>query len=120
MRALRRCCRAAGVPQSAASMAVLLRARLKPSVSFVLCTHDPTTSDATKAYAEVCCDAPSREFRDVKGSGGRSPHAAVSRRPPNSLDTLVARTKGYTYDAKVRDSSLVQRPLSVAACQALR
>ena len=84
------------MPQSAASMAVLLRARLKPSVSFVLCTHDPTTSDATKAYAEVCCDAPSREFRDVKGSGGRSPHAAVSRRPPNSLDTVVARTQAYT------------------------
>jgi hypothetical protein len=35
-------------------------------------------------------------------------HAAVSRRPPISLYTIVARTGGYTYDAKVWDWSIVQ------------
>jgi hypothetical protein len=33
-------------------------------------------------------------------------HAAVSRRPPISLYTSVARTQSYTYDANVWDSSL--------------
>ena len=46
-------------------------------------------------------------------------HAAVSRRPPISLYTIVARTDGYTYAAKVWDLSLVQGPVSVAPCQTL-
>jgi hypothetical protein len=33
--------------------------------------------------------------------------------------TIVARTEGYTYDAKVWDLCLVQGPLSVAGCQTL-
>jgi hypothetical protein len=39
---------------------------------------------------------------------------AVSRRPPISLDTIVARTEGYTHDTPAWDLSLVQGPFSVA------
>jgi hypothetical protein len=46
-------------------------------------------------------------------------HAAVSRRPPISLDTIVTRTEGNTYDVTVWDLSLVQGPFSVAPCQTL-
>jgi hypothetical protein len=44
-------------------------------------------------------------------------HEAVSRRPPISLYTIVART--HTYDVKVWDLSIVQGPFSVAPCQTL-
>jgi hypothetical protein len=37
-------------------------------------------------------------------------HEAVSRRPPNSLCRIVARTEGYTYDVGVWDLSIVQGP----------
>jgi hypothetical protein len=53
------------------------------------------------------------------GDFGEVAHAAVSRRPPLSLDTMVARTRMYTYDAKVWDSSIVQGPFSVAPCRTL-
>ena len=46
-------------------------------------------------------------------------HAAVSRRPPISLCTIVARTHMYTYAANVWDLPLVQEPFSVAPCQTL-
>jgi hypothetical protein len=46
-------------------------------------------------------------------------HVAVSRRPPISLYTIVARTHMYTYDARVWALSLVQGPVSVAPCQTL-
>jgi hypothetical protein len=36
--------------------------------------------------------------RDVWDFGWEIAHAAVSRRPPISLDTIVARAEGYTYD----------------------
>jgi hypothetical protein len=49
-------------------------------------------------------------------SGDR--HAAVSPRPPISLET-VARTGGYTYDVGVWDLSIMQGPFSVAPCQTL-
>jgi hypothetical protein len=45
--------------------------------------------------------------------------AAVSRRPPISLYTMVPRTEGCTHDARVWEMSLVQGPFSVAPCQAL-
>jgi hypothetical protein len=48
-----------------------------------------------------------------------SSHGAVSRRPPTSLDTLVARTHMYTYAANVWDLSIVQGPVSVAPRQTL-
>jgi hypothetical protein len=41
--------------------------------------------------------------RRVSGFGWEISHAAISRRPPISLYTSVARTESYTYDAKVRD-----------------
>jgi hypothetical protein len=44
---------------------------------------------------------------------------AVSRRLPISFSRMVARTEGYTYDAKVWDSSVVHGPFSVAPCQTL-
>jgi hypothetical protein len=34
---------------------------------------------------------------------GQPAHAAVSRRPPSSLYTMVSRTEGYTYDTRVWD-----------------
>jgi hypothetical protein len=50
---------------------------------------------------------------------GELAHAAVSRRPPIPLSTIVARTKGYTHAAKVWALSLVQGPVSVSPCQTL-
>jgi hypothetical protein len=43
-------------------------------------------------------------------------HAAVSRRPPIPLDTIVARTQSYTYDATVWDLSIVQGAFPVTPC----
>jgi hypothetical protein len=40
-------------------------------------------------------------------------HAAVSRRPPIPLDTMVARTEGYANAAKVWDLSIEQGAFSV-------
>jgi hypothetical protein len=53
------------------------------------------------------------------GFGWEIAHAAVSRRPPFSLDRIEARTEGYTYAASVCYLSLVQGPFSVAPCQSL-
>jgi hypothetical protein len=36
-------------------------------------------------------------------SGGRCAHMAVSRRPPISHSSIVARAEGYAYDARVWD-----------------
>jgi hypothetical protein len=47
------------------------------------------------------------------------PHVAVSRSPPISRDTTVARTHIYAHAANVWDSPLVQGPFSVAPCHAL-
>jgi hypothetical protein len=46
-------------------------------------------------------------------------HETVSRRPPISLDTIVARTEGYTRGANVWDLFIVQGPFSIAPCQTL-
>ena len=46
-------------------------------------------------------------------------HEAVSRCPPISLDTMVARTHMCTHDAQVWDLFIVQAPFSVALCQTL-
>jgi hypothetical protein len=62
-------------------------------------------------------DVKSRESSRVVGiSGGRGAHAAVSRRPPIPLFTIVARTHMFTYNANVL-GSIVQGPFSVAPCQ---
>jgi hypothetical protein len=55
--------------------------------------------------------------RNVGGFGWEIAHAVVSRRPPISLDTSVARNEGYTHAANVWDVSIVQAPFSVAPCQ---
>jgi hypothetical protein len=55
--------------------------------------------------------------RNVRDFGWEIAHAAVSRRPPISLYTLVPRTESNAYD--VEDLSLVQGPFSVAPCQTL-
>jgi hypothetical protein len=52
----------------------------------------------------------------VRDFGWEITHQAVSRRPPISLHTMVARTHMHTYDANVWDLSLVQGPFSVAPC----
>jgi hypothetical protein len=54
-----------------------------------------------------------------RGFGWEIAHAAVSRRPPISLCTMVPRTGGYTYDVGVWDLSIIQGPFSVAPCQIL-
>jgi hypothetical protein len=58
--------------------------------------------------------------RQGTGFGWEVAHAAVSRRPPIYLDTMVARNEGYTYAAKVWDLSILQGPFSVAPCQPWR
>jgi hypothetical protein len=50
--------------------------------------------------------------RDVRDFGWEIAHAAVSRRPPISLSRIVPRTEGYTHNATVWDSSIVQGFLS--------
>ena len=60
-------------------------------------------------------DAESRE-PDGRGFGGEIAHAAVSRRPPISLCTIVPRTHMYTYAPRVWALSIVQGPFSVAPC----
>jgi hypothetical protein len=55
--------------------------------------------------------------RDVRGFGWEIAHEVVSRRPPISLDTIVARTHMYTYAVEVWDLSIVQGPFSVAPRQ---
>jgi hypothetical protein len=57
--------------------------------------------------------------RNGRGFGWEIAHAAVTRRPPVSLDTMVPRTGGYTYDVGVWDWSIVHGPFSVAPCQTL-
>jgi hypothetical protein len=48
--------------------------------------------------------------------GWKIAHAAVSRRPPISLYTVVARAEGYAYDASVWALSIILGPFSVAFC----
>jgi hypothetical protein len=57
--------------------------------------------------------------RNGRGFGWDIAHAAVSRRTSISFSRIVARTDGYTYAAKVWDSSIVQGPFSVAPRQTL-
>jgi hypothetical protein len=44
-------------------------------------------------------------------------HTAVFATPADSLYTIIARTRMYTYAAKVWAMFVVQGPLSVAPCQ---
>jgi hypothetical protein len=49
-----------------------------------------------------------QRWQQLRVSGGRCAHAAVSRRPPSSLSRIVARTQSYTYAANVWALCLVQ------------
>jgi hypothetical protein len=49
---------------------------------------------------------------NVWAFGWEIAHAAVSRRPPIPLDTIIARTHMYTYAASVWDLSVVQNTIS--------
>jgi hypothetical protein len=55
-------------------------------------------------------------MQKVAGFRWEIAHEAVSRRPPIPLDTVVARTEGYTHAANVWALSLVPGPFSVAPC----
>ena len=56
----------------------------------------------------------------VRDSGREIAHEAVSRRPPISLYTVVARTHMFTYDARVWDLSIIRGPFSVARAKLIR
>jgi hypothetical protein len=56
---------------------------------------------------------------NVRDFGWEIAHAAVTRRPPIPLSTIVARTHMYTHAANVWGLSLVQGPFSVSPCQTL-
>jgi hypothetical protein len=66
----------------------------------------------------TCC-TPMQKLRIVI-SGWEIAHAAVTRRPPIPLDTLVPRTGGYAYDVGVWDSSIVQEPSLSCRSQTLK
>ena len=72
-------------------------------------------------YGDIPCSLSSDEKanRNVRDFGREIAHAVVSRRPPISLDKIVARTHMHTYAAKVWALSIVQGPFSVAPCQTL-
>jgi hypothetical protein len=72
-----------------------------------------TPSEVRTATEKVANRNSLRDF------GWEIAHAAVSRRPPVSLHTMVPRTAGYAYDVGVGGLSIVQGPFSVASCQTL-
>jgi hypothetical protein len=53
----------------------------------------------------------------VRDFGWEIAHEAISRRPPISVDTIVARTEGYTHDVGIWDLSIVQGPFSAVLYQ---
>jgi hypothetical protein len=57
--------------------------------------------------------------RNVRDFGWEIAHAAVSRRPPISLSTMVPRAGGDAFEGGVWDWSIVQGQFSVAPCQTL-
>jgi hypothetical protein len=70
-------------------------------------------------HTEVCSDAKVTANRDVRDFGWEIARGAVTRRPPISLDTVVPRAEGYTYDVGVWDLSIVQEQFPAAPCQTL-
>ena len=77
-------------------------------------------SASPAAVARAPCTATNKVAnRRVRDSGCEIAHRAVTRRPPISLYTMVPRTRGCMYAAKVWNLSIVQVPFSVAPCQSL-
>ena len=64
-----------------------------------------------RVYCGATQQACRRESFTVGVSGGRSLTSPVSRRPPISLDTMVARTHRYTHAANVWGLSIIEAPL---------
>ncbi|KAK3238163.1 2,3-dihydroxyphenylpropionate/2,3-dihydroxicinnamic acid 1,2-dioxygenase [Cymbomonas tetramitiformis] len=77
--------RAAAVPQSSASMAVVVQVLLKPDVSFVLHTVSPVDGDATRLYAEVAVGLGETLASGTRGSPWRM---SVSKEVPDDVVTL--------------------------------
>jgi hypothetical protein len=65
---------------------------------------------------QVCSDAKVVN-RDVRDFGWVIAHGAVTRHPPNPLDTKAPRTGSYAYDVGGSDLSIVQGPFSVTPCE---
>jgi hypothetical protein len=88
-----------GLGVTAAQQTLLLESLVRASMcsSLPLSTSSPLHRTATPQIAN----------RNVRGSGWEVAHAAVSRRPLISLDTMVARTEGFTHAANVWDVSIV-------------
>jgi hypothetical protein len=87
-----------------------------PIAEYPSATQLQTTiaSAGTKQRVHRCTQVANR---NVRISGGRSRTRPFTRPPPPiSLHTIVARTRTYTYAAKVWDPSIVQGPFSVAPC----
>jgi hypothetical protein len=103
-------------PCAARKRARFLRLRITHAVS--LATRGARSPRGGFGCWRGWCTA-TKQLRIAHGRdfGWEIAHAAASRRPPISLDSIVARIEGYTYDTKVWDSSLVQGPLSVAPCR---
>jgi hypothetical protein len=77
------------------------------------CTPPPHTS-AIRAGGTNAVQRRKSCESDTRGFGWEMAHAAVSRRPPIPLYTIVARTHTYTYAMrKVWDLSIVRGALSV-------
>jgi hypothetical protein len=83
----------------------------------VLCFKEP--GRAPRAAVRASYSDAKVANRDVRDFGWGIAHAAVSRRPPISLDTMVPRTGGYAYVVGVWDLSIVPGPFSVAPRQTL-
>jgi hypothetical protein len=87
----------------------------------VIFTLDPETGfrDVVMItrYRPPCCTCGEQVANRNIGWG--IAHAAVSRRPPISLNSIVALTEDYTNAAKAWALCFVQGPSSVAPCQTL-
>jgi hypothetical protein len=81
-----------------------------------LCTYAPLPcSDRGTGRPRGSASEPTGEGETtIRVFGWEIAHAAVSPRPPISLDTMVARTRMDTYDAERSRFVLVQGPISVA------
>jgi hypothetical protein len=84
----------------------------------VVCTVTHTRLSSSGVGA---CDTAMQKLlnRDVRDFGWEIAHAAVTRRPPISLDSIVPRTEVYTYDVGVWDLAVIQGPVTVAPCLTL-
>ena len=79
-------------------------------------THPPPPLPCASTAVSTLYSDEKVANRHVRDFGWEIAHAAVSRRPPIPLHTIVARAEGYTYAPRVWDLSIVQGPFYVAPC----